>query len=90
VQLEQGPQCRRCRADLSLLFSLRDQRYRVLARAYQAVARKHLDQALAFAREAEAGGQDEESRRLLAVVHLLRGEFAQAWQVYAARSEPVG
>jgi hypothetical protein len=66
-----------------LLLAVRDQRDRALARAYQAVGRIQLDQALAVAEEAAAIQQDEETQRLLAVIHLLRGEFAQAWKMYA-------
>jgi hypothetical protein len=68
-----------------LLFALCDQRDRALAAAYRFVARKQLDRALAAAEEVEVCRQDEESRRLLAVIHLLRGDFAQAWQCYAGR-----
>jgi len=86
AQLEQGPQCRRCRADVSLLFALRDQRDLALATAYQCLARQQFDRALAAADEVEVCRQDEESRRLVAAIHLLRGNFAQAWQVYTEQT----
>jgi hypothetical protein len=83
-----GPQCRRCRADLSLLFTLEAQRARALDAAYRGIAGNQLGQALARAGEADACRRDGESQRLLAVLHLLRGELTQAWQCYAERLQP--
>jgi hypothetical protein len=85
AQLEQGPQCRRCRADLSLLFTLRDQCERALQTAYACVARGQLGEAREMAEEVEAMRQDEESRRLRVLLHLLSGEFEQAWNSYRER-----
>ncbi|HXG08159.1 MAG TPA: hypothetical protein VNK04_00045 [Gemmataceae bacterium] len=78
-----GPQCRRCRADLALLFALEEQRRRALAEAYRHLARSRLRQALALAEGADTLRRDVESQRLLAMIHLLHRDFARAWQAYA-------
>ncbi len=84
ADVEQGPQCRRCRADLSLLFTLEDQRRAALESAYRRLARGEFDRALSLAEEVNSLRRDEESGRLLALVHLLRRDFAAAWRCYAA------
>ena len=80
---EEGPQCRRCRADLSLLFCLQVRRERVLEQARQALAEGNLGQALSRAAEADGWRRDDESRQLLALVHLLGRDFAGAWVWYS-------
>jgi hypothetical protein len=84
AQVDQGPQCRRCRADLSLLFALEEQRTRALAMAYQSMRRGRLSQALAIVDGADALRSDGESKRLQALLHLLERDFARAWHGYAA------
>jgi hypothetical protein len=88
----QGPQCRRCKADLSLLFDLEDQRARALASARQALARGHGREARHEAARADWLRSDGESRRLLAVAYLLERDFKRAWASYseAGRSRPNG
>ena len=79
-----GPQCRRCRADLSLLFALEDQRAHLLAAARAAITRAEGGEAV---RLAEAGQQlrdGDDVRQLLAVARLLQRDFAAAWQSLAA------
>ncbi len=78
----QGPQCRRCKADLSLLFALEDQRWRTLAEAQRCLLRGEVGEAI---QRIEAAGwlrDDEKSRRLAALAHLLAGDFALAWRGY--------
>ncbi len=78
----QGPQCRRCKADLTLLFALEEQRLQALAAAQRCLAEGHWLRAL---RHAEAGDwmrSDVDSRRLLAVAYLLNRDFAHAWHWY--------
>ena len=78
----QGPQCRRCKADLSLLFELEEQRQRALAEARH---RLRCGEWLQAARQAETANWlrgDEDSRQLAAVAHLLGRDFAGAWQCY--------
>lgn len=85
AEVEQGPQCRRCRADLALLFALEDQRRGALETARRRLARGDLDRALGRAAEAHALRRDEESSRLLALLHFLRRDFAAAWQCYQGK-----
>lgn len=82
AQNEQGPNCRRCRADLSLLFALEEQRSRALAVAYWHAARGHWPRALAIADGVQVLRQDDDGRRLLALGYLLQRDFARAWQCY--------
>jgi hypothetical protein len=82
AEVTQGPQCRRCRADLSLLLELDDQRRRALAEAYRAATAGQWNRALAIAGGVDALRSDGESRRLLAACRLLRRDFAGAWEEY--------
>jgi hypothetical protein len=77
-----GPQCRRCKADLSLLFELEEQRGQALAETWQHLHQGEWSEA---ARQAEAVDWlrgDEESKRLAALAHLLEGDFAATWRRY--------
>jgi hypothetical protein len=85
AEIAESPQCRRCRADLSLLFTLQAGRNQAMNAAYQCVARNQLGQALAIAGEMDASCRDDDSKRLLALIQLLRGDFAQAWRHYSQR-----
>ncbi len=78
----QGPQCRRCKADLSLLFALEDQRQRTLTEARQCLHRGDFVQAVRHAETADWLRGDEETKRLTAVAHLLNRDFASAWRSY--------
>ena len=70
-------QCRRCKADLSLLVAVERRRARVMA---DAVTRLTGDPggALTAAGEGDRLRRDEESRRLLAVARLVNRDFAGA------------
>ncbi len=78
----QGPQCRRCRADLLLLFALEEQRQRMLAEARHCLRRSEWQAAVEHAETANWLRVDEDSWRLLAVSHLLGRDFAGAWHCY--------
>jgi hypothetical protein len=78
----QGPNCRRCKADLSLLFTLEDQRRRALTQARLCFRCSQWPQAAHHAEEANWMRGDEESLRLEAMAHLLRRDFAAAWESY--------
>ena len=73
-----GAQCRRCKADLSLLFALAEQRRAALDMARAAAARGDRQEFLSEAERADTLRSDDESRRLLAVARLLHGDFAGA------------
>lgn len=81
---DQGPSCRRCRADLALLFLLDDQRRRVLASARRCLHRGPWRRALVLAEGADTLRREAESQRLLALGYLLGRDFAQAWRHYRA------
>jgi hypothetical protein len=78
----QGPQCRRCKADLSLLFALEERRGRELDAARRALAEGRCSNAEAHAAEANWLRRDEESLRLLAVARLFGRDYAGAWRCY--------
>jgi hypothetical protein len=78
----QGPTCRRCKADLSLLLQLEEQRGRTLAEARRLLAVGGTDQADALAEEADWLRSDAESQRLRAMTRLMRRDFAGAWASY--------
>lgn len=80
----QPPQCRRCKADLGLLWTLEDQRDRLLVLVRRYLAAGATRQAVEYAEDADWLRSDEESRRLLAVTHLLDRDFAGAWEYYRA------
>jgi len=79
---DQGPHCRRCKADLALLFALEDQRRQVLESAKHCLSRGYLNRALMIAQGAAALRHDEDAVQLQAVGHLLRRDFASALQSY--------
>ncbi|HZU36079.1 MAG TPA: hypothetical protein VFA18_09230 [Gemmataceae bacterium] len=81
----QGPQCRRCRADLSLLFTLETQHQRQLSAARQAVRAGQWEQAETLAGEALAHHSTPEALRLLAVCRLLRRNFMGTLRSYLAQ-----
>jgi hypothetical protein len=85
---DRGPQCRRCRADLSLLFTLEEQRRRALAAAKRALARGQCRTAAAIASGVQAYRRDDEVERLLAIIHLWAGDFTGAWQAWRAAQAP--
>ena len=78
----QGPQCRRCKADLSPLFALEDQRRRTLAEVRRCIRCGEWEEAARHAETADWLRADEESQRLTMVTHLLGGDFADTWQAY--------
>ena len=80
--VDQGPQCRRCRADLSLLFDVESQARRARAAAMAFALQDRWDDALRMAEGALATHADVELKRLLTVLLLLRRDFAGAYQAY--------
>lgn len=78
----QGSECRRCKADLSLLFALEDQRGQMLAEARYCLRRGEWRAALEQAEAAIWLRNDEKAQQLLAVARLLGKDFAGAWQCY--------
>jgi hypothetical protein len=79
---DRGPQCRRCRADLTLLFRLEGQRSGLVERARNELARGRPEEALALLDDAEALRRGDDLCPLRAAAHLLRRDFAEAWRSY--------
>jgi Flp pilus assembly protein TadD len=77
-----GPTCRRCRADLALCFAVEDQRNYAVAAARSAAAAGRVSDALAHARRAAELRRGPDADQLLAVLHLLAGDFAAARALY--------
>jgi hypothetical protein len=86
----QGPSCRRCKADLSLLFELEGQRDRALAEAQGAAARGQWARAVTLAEGAQALRSGADAGRLAAVGRLLRRDFAGAWAAYQGSQSDEG
>ncbi len=77
----QGPHCRRCRADLALLFSLEEERTRLLARV-KGYVRQNQGQKLKALVDRLDLGHDQQALRWRALSHLLNRNFPLAWQIY--------
>jgi hypothetical protein len=77
-----GPACRRCKADLGLLFAIDEQRTALLGQSRQSSLRGELCEALRLARQANDLNCNRESRRWLALMLLLAEDFPGAWQAY--------
>lgn len=75
-------ECRRCKADLSLFASVLRLQEELERRALVALDRGEHERTLALARRRLEVSPDKEAARLLAVAHLVRGEFDQALAVY--------
>lgn len=84
----QPPQCRRCKADLGLLWTLEAQRARLLADARRRLAAGSIRRAAVDAEDADWLRSDEDSRRLVAVTSLLNRDFAGAWEGYRTLRAP--
>jgi hypothetical protein len=78
----QAPACRRCKADLGLLFALEDQRDAAMAGARRELAAGQWRRAHALAARADCLRRDTKSLRLLAVAALLDRDFHRAWRCY--------
>jgi hypothetical protein len=82
ASIDHEPICRRCRADLSLLFTIEDERICHVAAARDALQQGDWETAVSRAAEAGALRSDDEARMLEAAAHLLRGDFPAAWASY--------
>jgi hypothetical protein len=81
-----GPACRRCKADLSMLFALEDRRARALADAGASLALGRWSEARTAALVADHLRQDCESKQLVALTALLCGDFHEALRLYRQMS----
>ena len=84
AQNAQGPTCRRCKADLSMLFRLEERRAWTLAEAGRLLAAGRIAEANAWAQMADWLRSDAESLRLFALTRLLLSDFHGAWRCFRA------
>jgi len=84
------PTCRRCKADLSLLFTLETERDRVMATAKAAMLDGRFDDAYSAAWHAQELRRGDDAARLVALASLARGDYAEALRWHAVASTPVG
>lgn len=85
-----GPACRRCKADLTLVFALEEQRTAALADARIALREGRLREAHAAALRADGLRRDGESCRLAALTALLCRDFGLAWRLRGAETSAAG
>jgi hypothetical protein len=79
---DDGPACRRCRADLSLLFAVEARRAAELTEARVQLAQGDASAAFDSARRADALRRGADTARLAAAAALLKRDFGTAWQEY--------
>lgn len=84
----QPPSCRRCKADLALLWALEEQRKRMLAEARHCLQRGDWQAAREHIEDADWLRSDKETQQLQALAHLLGRDFAAAWQCYQKWRDP--
>lgn len=77
-----GPNCRRCKADLALLFTLEQQRREAIAQCRLALREGRLREAATHASTADHLHRDEESQQLVALTALLCRDYHRAWRVF--------
>ena len=79
---ETGPNCRRCKADLSLLFALEERRAGLLETARSLAGEAKYAESLAVLDQAAQLRQGSDVHRLRAAVSLLARDFPTALQAY--------
>ncbi len=88
VPNDAGPDCRRCKADLSLLFAVAQRRAALVAEAQSLAAEGKFADAVRSLEEAEALRSGDDVRQLRAAALLAAGEFAAAWAAYTDLASP--
>jgi hypothetical protein len=83
-----GRACRRCKADLGLLFALEDERSALLAEARRLLDGGAWSAAADAAARADGLRRDDDSRRLLTAALLLGRDFDGAWRTFRGGGEP--
>src|SRR4051794_39015958 len=81
-----GPNCRRCRADLSLLAAVEDRRAYHLAAAATEILSGYFANALMQLQQAEQLRPGPDIRRIQACAHLLASDFQSAIAQHPAAS----
>jgi hypothetical protein len=85
-----GPPCRRCKADLGLLFALEEERSALLTEARRLLDEGAWSEAARTAARADGLRRDEDSGRLLTAALLLGRDFAGTWRVFTAADRRPG
>jgi len=80
----QAAQCRRCKADLGLLWQVQGARRRLLQDAATAAAQGRAAACRQLAEEAHRLAGDDESVRMLALAALLQRDFGRAFHYWRA------
>ena len=75
--------CRRCKADLAMLWDLEAQRDAILAEAADALQRRDWTRCIERAQAALALREGPDAARLIACSYLLRGKFHHALEWHA-------
>ncbi len=75
-----GPNCRRCSADLSLLFKLEEDRESLLANAGRRLSTGNVSEAIVLLSQAESLRPGEDIQRLRAVANLMNLDYRTALQ----------
>lgn len=78
----QGPHCRRCKADLAMLFAIEAEREHGLARAVHCLRDGQPRQAQMILTQLRTLRDGEDLRRLQSLAALLAGDFRRAWRLY--------
>jgi hypothetical protein len=78
----EGPNCRRCRADLSLLFALEERRTELLRQARARANQGDWPALVRLAEQAHALRHNADAAQLAAVGWLMQGDRTRAWQWY--------
>ena len=81
---ETGPNCRRCKADLSLLFDLEERRMRLIEAARDLAREARLQDSLAILEQAAQLRSGADVHRLRAALSLLARDFPAALQSHQA------
>ncbi|MFO0797015.1 MAG: hypothetical protein U0804_06025 [Gemmataceae bacterium] len=82
-----GPACRRCKADLALLFAADADAARLLAAARAALAAGRVAESEALARQSASVRRTPDALRVAACARLLAGRFADALAAYHGLAE---
>jgi hypothetical protein len=83
-----GPACRRCKADLSLLFAVEDERASLVAAARTLAAESRHSESLAALERAAQLRRTDDVLRLRAAVRLLARDFDGALRAYHELASP--
>ena len=77
-----GPACRRCKADLTMLTALEEQRIEKLSQTRQAFIESRFDDALRHALDANSLRQGADAQHWLALLFFVSENFREAWSAY--------